>query len=93
MRRRIRDLKESAHQTMVQAQATLAQAQQTLSHADKAALEVSAKAMETLELICDIAEAVMDGKAKLNLQIAGNDWPIGARLDFDDDQADPPADK
>lgn len=86
MRMRIKQLKQEAHQTMMQAQATLSQAQATLSHADKAALEVAAKAMKTLELICDIAEAVMDGKAKLNLQVAGKDWPIGVRLDFDDDK-------
>ena len=88
MRRRttIRELKNEAMDTALQAQSTLTQAQATLSHADKAILEVANKAMRALALFCDLAEAVMDGKAKVNLHVAGTDWPIGGRLEFDDDK-------
>jgi len=88
MRRRttIRELKNEAMDTALQAQATLAKAQTTLSHADKAVLQVADKAMRALALFCDLAEAVMDGKAKVMLHVAGTDWPIGGRLDFDDDK-------
>lgn len=84
----IRQLKQEALEVAQQTKQTLANAQNVMSHADRAILQVAGKAMETLAKACDVFEQVRDGKATITLQVAGRDWPVGARLDFADDGED-----
>ena len=88
----IRQLKAEINQTALMTQQKLEQAGHLMTEGEKAMAAIMAQLMKLMASTLELVEDVQDGKARVVLQIAGNDWPIGARLDFVEDKpATPPA--
>lgn len=87
----IRQLKAEINQTALIAQQKLDQAGHLMTEGEKAMAAIVAQLMKLMASALDVVEDVQDGKARVILQVAGKDWPIGARLDFVEDKpATPP---
>lgn len=80
-RRRLRDLKEQAAQTMAAAQSTLAKAEKTLSVADKAILQIQAQTMAVLVEALDW----MEQGVQADFTFLGRRIPFSLDLHKDED--------
>ena len=85
----IRQLKAEINQTALMTQQKLEQAGHLMTEGEKAMAAIMAQLMKLMASTLELVEDVQDGKARVVLQIAGNDWPVSGRLDFvkDDEQA------
>lgn len=87
----IRQLKTEINNTALLTQQKLEQAGHLMTDGEKAMAAIVAQLMKLMATTLDLVEDVQDGKARVILQVAGTDWPIGARLDFVEDKpATPP---